>query len=64
MSLREARKKSGFTLRELSEKVGVTAQALSRYENGMRSPKTAIAKKIGAVLNIPWYDLVDNKKAG
>lgn len=64
MGLREARKNAGMTLQVLSDKVGVTKQALSRYEKGQRSPKTEIAKRIGELLNIPWYELIDNKKAG
>lgn len=63
MSLREVRKKSGMTLRDLSEKVGVTAQAISRYEKGERTPTVKTAKKIGKILGISWYDIIDNREA-
>ena len=46
--------------RELAKMVGVTAAAICRYENGTRSPKTEIAKRIAKVLNIAWYELIDN----
>lgn len=64
MELKEAREKAGMTIHEIAEKVGVSAAAICRYEHGKRSPKLTIAKKIGNVLNIPWYELIDNKKAG
>ena len=64
MELKEAREKAGMTIYEIAEKVGVSAAAISRYEQGKRSPKLSIAKKIGIVLNVPWYELIDNKKAG
>lgn len=64
MELKEAREKAGMTIYEIAEKVGVSAAAICRYEQGKRSPKLSIAKKIGNVLNVPWYELIDNKKAG
>lgn len=36
--LLQLRKESGLTLRELSEKVGITAAALSSYEKGQKEP--------------------------
>lgn len=62
MTMREARMKAGLTLAGLAEAVGVSAAAIQRYENGLRTPRIGIAKKIGAVLGVPWYELVDNKK--
>lgn len=64
MELKEAREKAGLTIQALAEKVGVSPAAICRYEQGERSPKLFIAKRIANVLDIPWYSVVDNKKAG
>lgn len=60
MKLKQAREQAGITMHELAKMVGVTAAAICRYENGTRSPKTEIAKRIAKVLNIAWYELIDN----
>ena len=62
MRMKEARLNAGLTLAQLAAEVGVSAAAIQRYENGLRTPRIGIAKKIGAVLGVPWYELVDNKK--
>ena len=64
MKLKEARQKAGLSLHELGNAVGVSATAISRYEQGLRTPKIPIAKRIADVLGVKWYDLIDNKKAG
>lgn len=62
MTMREARMKAGLTLAGLAEAVGVSAAAIQRYEHGIRTPNVSIAKRIGEVLGIPWYELMDNKR--
>ncbi|WP_162257644.1 helix-turn-helix domain-containing protein, partial [Ligilactobacillus equi] len=37
--IKELRKKKGLTLKQLSEKVGISNPTLSRYEKGTRNPK-------------------------
>lgn len=44
--LRDLRKEKGLTLRELSEKVGITAAALSSYEKGQKEPSLGFAIKL------------------
>ena len=44
------RKKNGFTQEELSEKLGITAQAVSKWENGHALPETAILPLLAEVL--------------
>ena len=51
-----------MTLQELAKAAGTTAATICRYENGQRTPRLAVAKKLGVILDIPWYDLMDNKK--
>ena len=62
MTLKEARKAAGMTIKELALAVGVTDAAICRYEKGIRTPKQAIAKRIGYVLGMPWYEVMDNRK--
>ena len=57
MTLRNARKSAGLTIDQLAKAVGVTSAAICRYENGNRTPRKAIAKRIGTLLNVPWYEL-------
>ncbi len=49
--IQQARKASGLTLRALAEKVGVSAMAISKYENNQSTPSSgvllALAKALG-----------------
>ena len=36
------RKRNGFTQEELAEKLGISAQAISKWENGHTLPETAV----------------------
>lgn len=63
MTLHEARKLKGLTQKDLADLVGVTVVAISRYENGHRSPRVGVAKKLELILDVPWYQLIDNKGA-
>ena len=62
MELKEARINAGYTLKRLADAVGTSVAAISRYENGKRSPSANTAKKIGELLDIPWYEIIDNKR--
>ena len=64
MTMKEARENKGMTQQELAKAVGVKAVSICRYELGERTPRLAVAKKLGVILDIPWWDLIDNKKAG
>jgi SOS-response transcriptional repressors (RecA-mediated autopeptidases) len=44
--LKELRQKQGLTLEELADKINATRSALSRYENGERTPKIDIVAKL------------------
>lgn len=64
MKLKEARESAKMTIQALADAVGVTPAAICRYENGLRTPKIHIAKRIGEKLNIPWYEIMDIDKTG
>ena len=64
MTMKEAREKKGMTQQQLANAVGVKAVSICRYELGQRAPRPAVAKKLGIILDIPWYDLIDIRKVG
>ena len=49
----EAREARGITMMELAEKVGVTHQAISKYEKGKASPSFDTLEKISSALALP-----------
>ena len=52
------RLKNNLTLRELANRINVTAMALSNYENNKRRPNNSIITKIVKELNIDLNDLL------
>lgn len=57
----ELRKKDNLTQEKLAEKIGVSRQTLSNWENDITSPDLNQANKIVKIFNISLDDLVDNK---
>lgn len=55
--LRELRDKTGFSLRELAEKVKVTAPFLSDIELGRRYPSDDVLAKLATFLRAPLEEL-------
>ncbi len=53
-----ARKRRGLTLVELADRVGVTAQSLSNYENNRQIPSAHVVERIAEVLGFPAYFLI------
>ena len=45
------RKQNGFTQEELAEKLGISAQAISKWENGHTLPETALLPLLSRLLN-------------
>lgn len=50
--LRAARKRARLTLRALSAQVGVSAQALSKYEHGQDMPSSDVLMRLAQALNV------------
>lgn len=63
--LKELRKEKGITQKEFADKIGVTAAALSAYENNIKNPSILVAKRIGEVFNvsISWLCGLTNRKS-
>lgn len=62
-SIKEFRKKKGYTQKELAEKVGISRTALIRYENGATSPNIEVIEKIADVLDVPLDNFLPLKSA-
>ena len=54
----EARRTSGITQNALAERVGVTAQAVSKWETGRSCPDIAILDEIADTLGISLFELL------
>lgn len=57
-NLQIARMKKGMSQKELAERAGVFPSAISRYENGNRSPRVATAVKLAKALDISPAELI------
>ena len=63
--IREMRKQRGITLKEFSQKVGVTASLISQVERGVAAPSISSLKKISDALGISialFFNDVDQKE--
>ena len=60
--IKQARVTMRITQAELAKRLGVTPQAISQYERGIKNPKPATLKKIAAALGVDWYELISNSQ--
>lgn len=58
-----ARKKAGLTQEELAERTGVTAQAVSKWENAHNLPDIENLMSIAEILNIPYTALLADENS-
>lgn len=56
--IKAARKKAGLTQRQLGEKMGISYQAVSQWENDLRNPKIETLRAIANALEVPLRDLI------
>jgi len=61
--IKEYRKKKGLTQGELGEKVGVTASAIMRYEQGKRGLNLETINRIASALDVDPYCLMSFEMA-
>lgn len=57
-----ARKQRGMTQEELAERIGVSRQALAKWESGETVPDIERAASAAAILGIPLDELVEKKE--
>ena len=59
--IKDLRVKNKLTQNELAKRLGVTYQAVSKWENGKNIPDIAILKQISNEFNIDISDLLEGK---
>ena len=57
----QLRRNKGFTQEQLAEKVGVSAQAVSKWENDISSPDISIIPSLAATLGVTTDELLGTK---
>jgi len=60
--IREIRKKNNLTQNDLAEKLGVTYQAVSKWENGKNIPDISLLKEMSKIFNIDIDELLEGEK--
>ena len=55
--IKKARINAGITQAELAERLGITPQAVSQYERGIKNPKLETVRKIAEALGVLVPDL-------
>ena len=63
-NIKNTRKKIGITQEELAEKLSVTRQAVSNWENGKTEPDIETLTKIAQIFDISIDELVDGIPKG
>lgn len=61
-NIKEARKNSGLTQKQLSQMLGVNINTIQNYENGRREPKIETLIEIAKILDCSLITLVSNEK--
>lgn len=51
--IKQARTAAGLSLRDLAEKAGITAMAISKYETGKSTPSSGVLLSLSKALNVP-----------
>ncbi len=59
--IKEIRKKNNLTQKELADKLGVTYQAVSKWENGKNMPDKALIKQIAKELDVSIEEIFDGE---
>lgn len=59
--LKAIRKARGMTQQEMADLFHTSKQVVSRYENGLRSPKITVAQKYAILLNVPLRELLGDE---
>ena len=57
--IKDIRKKNGLTQKQFADKLGVTYQAVSKWENGINLPEISILKQISKDFNVSIENILD-----
>ncbi|MBQ8209294.1 MAG: helix-turn-helix transcriptional regulator [Clostridia bacterium] len=61
-NLAELRKRNGFSQEALAEKLGISRQAVSKWERGESAPDTDTLIELASLYNVSLDELIGNKK--
>lgn len=59
MSIKEARKKKGWTQEQLAALVGIARSTYTNIETGAKTPSVPVAQRIGKMLDVPWASIYE-----
>lgn len=59
--IKEIRKKNNLTQKDLADKLGVTYQAVSKWENGKNIPDISLLKEISILFNVDINELLEGE---
>ncbi len=62
ITIRPIRKKLGITQKELAAELGVTPNAISNWENGVRNPSLEKVKRLAEILNCTTDELLKGEQ--
>ncbi|MGM9882400.1 MAG: helix-turn-helix transcriptional regulator [Bacilli bacterium] len=60
--IKEIRKKNNLTQNDLASKLGVTYQAVSKWENGKNIPDISLLKEMSQIFDVDIDELLDGEK--
>lgn len=63
LNLREIRGQRGWTMKDISSKIGISESYYCLIENDKRTPSVNVAKKLGDLLQIEWADFYSDASA-
>ena len=60
IDLKKLRTEKGLTQEQLATESGVQRTTITMIELGENKPSIELAKKLGEIFNIPWYDFFED----
>lgn len=63
LKLKELREKTGYSLQDLADKIGVSKQSIHKFENGVVNASSQTVLKLSEVFSVPYGFFFDNPEA-
>lgn len=60
LNVKELRMSKGLTQEQLAKECDVQRTTITMIEIGENKPSVELAKKLGEIFNIPWYDFFED----
>lgn len=60
IDLKKLRTERGLTQEQLANESGVQRTTITMIELGENKPSIELAKKLGEIFNVPWYDFFED----